>query len=80
MKPTRITLLILALALPAKAFACAACYGKVDSPLADGMNLGILTLLCILLPVLGCFLFGIIHLIRKGEAAQAAGQDQPTDP
>ena len=50
--------------------ACAACYGKSDSPLAYGMNWGIFTLLGILTPVLGCFAFGLIHMIRKDEAAR----------
>ena len=37
--------LLLAGLLPAKALACAACYGASDSPLAEGMTWGILTLL-----------------------------------
>lgn len=54
-------------------FACAAC-GSANpdaprSPLADGMNVGILTLLGVLVPVLGCFAFGIVHMINKDEAA-----------
>lgn len=58
---------------PVSLFACAAC-GSANpnaprSPLADGMNVGILTLLGVLVPVLGCFAFGIIHMINKDEAA-----------
>ena len=53
--------------------ACAAC-GSANpdmqrSPLADGMNLGILTLLGILLPVLGCFAFGIVRMINKEQSS-----------
>jgi hypothetical protein len=59
---------------PAPLFACAACGSENPNgpacPLADGMNVGILTLLGILVPVLGCFAFGIIHMINKDEAAQ----------
>ena len=59
-----------ALALaPSPLFACAACYGKSDSPLAQGMNWGIFTLLGILAPVLGCFAFCLIRMIHKDEAS-----------
>jgi hypothetical protein len=54
-------------------FACPAC-GSANadmpkSPLTSGMNLGILTLLGVLVPVLGCFAFGIVRMINKDEAA-----------
>jgi hypothetical protein len=49
--------------------ACAACYGKSDSPLAHGMNWGIFTLLGIIVPVLGCFGFCFIRMINKDEAS-----------
>ena len=67
--------MLLALSLPAKLFACAACgstNGQIDSPLADGMNWGILTLFVVLGTVLGTFLTFLIHIIRKGEALAAA--------
>ena len=48
-------ILVAAVALaPSPLFACAACYGKSDSPLAQGMNWGIFTLLGVVVPVLGC--------------------------
>ena len=63
-------ILVGALALaPLPLFACAACYGKSDSPLAQGMNWGIFTLLGILTPVLGCFAFCFIRMIHKEEAS-----------
>ncbi len=40
---------------PDAAFACAACYGNSDSPLAQGMNWGIFSLLA----VVGCVLSGV---------------------
>lgn len=46
---------LLAVAAQQSAFACATCYGASDSPLAQGMNWGILTLLV----VVGSVLFGI---------------------
>ncbi|HEY1662653.1 MAG TPA: hypothetical protein VGI03_09560 [Verrucomicrobiae bacterium] len=63
-------IIIGALALaPSPLFACAACYGKSDSPLAQGMNWGIFTLLGVITPVLGCFAFCFIRMISKEEAA-----------
>jgi hypothetical protein len=37
---------------PASAFACATCFGKSDSALAQGMNMGILALLGVVFSVL----------------------------
>ena len=61
---------------PSSALACAACFGgAIDSPMADGMNWGIFTLLAVVGTVLGTFLTFFIHLIRKGEAVAAAAQN-----
>jgi len=55
---------------PLPLFACAACYGgNIDSPMAEGMNWGILTLLGVVLTVLTCFLVLFVHILRKDEAA-----------
>jgi hypothetical protein len=63
-------IMIGALALaPTSLFACAACYGRSDSPLAQGVNWGIFTLLGIVTPVLGTFAFCFIRMINKEEAA-----------
>jgi hypothetical protein len=63
---------------PAKIFACAACGSGnsniIDSPMVDGMNLGILTLGAVLLTVLGTALTLLIYFIRKSEAVEAAAQ------
>ncbi len=68
---------IVALA-PAKVSACAACGSGnsqiIDSPMVDGMNLGILTLGAVLLTVLGAALTLLIYFIRKSEAIEAAAQ------
>lgn len=46
-------------------FACAACYGKSDSPLAQGMNWGIFSLLAVVICVLGGIASFFIYLARK---------------
>ena len=69
---------LLAIATQPSAFACAACYGVSDSPLAQGMNWGIVTLL----GVVGAVLFGItaffVHVGIKSSRLQA-GEKFPTD-
>ena len=64
-------ILVAATALaPSPLFACAACYGRSDSPLASGMNWGILTLLGVVLTVLTCIALFFVHVVR-GEKAQS---------
>ena len=73
----------LAMLSPSSLLACAAC-GSANgsswhSPLTDGMNTGILTLLGVLLTVLGGAAGFIVYLIRKEaavEAAKSAGQPE----
>ena len=48
MRHALVAALLLALASSVPASACAVCYGDADSPLIDGMNNGILTLLVII--------------------------------
>jgi hypothetical protein len=63
---------VVALTLHADAArACAACYGKSDSPLAQGMNWGIFSLLGVVVTVLGGIASCAIFLARRA-AAQAA--------
>jgi hypothetical protein len=65
---------------PAKIFACAACGSgstqMIDSPMVDGMNLGILTLLCVLVTVLASALTLLIRFIRKSEALNAVAEQK----
>jgi hypothetical protein len=71
-------ILIAAAALaPSPLFACAACYGKSDSPLASGMNWGIFTLMGVILTVLTCITLFFVHVIR-GEKAQIEADKNPT--
>jgi hypothetical protein len=46
--------------------ACAACYGKSDSPLALGLNWGIFSLLGVVIFVLGGFAGFFIYLVKRG--------------
>ena len=74
MKPGKfqklLTVLLLALAFcPTSLWACAACTGRTDSPLAVAMNWGIFTLLGVVLTVLSGVLVFFVHVIRKEETA-----------
>ena len=70
-------IMVAAVALaPSPLFACAACYGKSDSPLAHGMNWGIFTLLGVVLTVLSGVLVFFVHVIRKEETAS---NDTPSE-
>jgi hypothetical protein len=59
---------------PASLFACAACYGASDSPMANGMNWGILSLLGVVVMVLGSVATFFVFI---GKKAAAAGNEQP---
>ena len=65
--------------VPSPLFACAACYGKSDSPLASGMNAGIFTLLGVVLTVLTCFAVFFVHVVR-GEAKAQTDNPAPNPP
>ncbi len=63
-----ISALLLAFFLqPSTARACAACYGQSDSPMAQGMNWGIFSLLGIIILVLGGIAAFFVHLARRQE-------------
>ena len=50
---------------PTPLLACAACTGRTDSPLAVGMNWGIVTLLGFVLTVLSCLVVFFVHVARR---------------
>ena len=50
---------------PGPLLACAACYGQSDSPMAQGMNWGIFSLLAVIVSVLGGIGGFFIFLARK---------------
>ncbi len=64
---SKILIPALALCAPAKSLACAACYGKANGSMADGMNWGIFTLMGVIVPVLGGFGAFFIYLIHRSE-------------
>jgi hypothetical protein len=53
---------------PRSLWACAACYGQSDSPMAAGMNWGIVSLLGIIVVVLGGVASFFIVLARRSAA------------
>ena len=59
------------------AHACAACYGKSDSPLAQGMNVGIYVLLGFISMVLSGFAGFGFYLARRSAAVSAAAATAP---
>jgi hypothetical protein len=65
---------------PSPLFACAACYGKSDSPLASGMNAGIFTMLGVLGVMFTCIVTFFVHVVRKESAStQNPDPKKPTD-
>lgn len=67
----------LAALAPSPLFACAACYGKSDSPLASGMNWGIFTLMGVILTVLTCITLFFVHVVRGEQAQIEADKNSP---
>jgi len=53
--------------------ACAACFGKSDSPLALGVNWGIFSLLAVVVCVLGGISAFFIFLAKRAAMAQSMG-------
>jgi hypothetical protein len=57
------------------AWACATCFGRSDSALAQGMNMGILFLLGVILTVLATLAGFFVYLARRAAAVRAAGPE-----
>ena len=72
-KPAKIVLLTvpLLLAVNSSVFACATCYGASDSPLAQGMNWGIATLLGVIGSVLAGVVAFFVHVGIKSAKVNA---------
>ena len=69
-------MLVLGIFPPSSASACATCYGSaIDSPMTDGMNLGIFTLMGVIGTVLLTFGTFLIFIFRKSAALAAAAQN-----
>jgi uncharacterized membrane protein len=52
------------------ALGCAACYGASDSPMAQGMNWGIMTLLVFVCCVLSAVTLFFVHVARRSSALE----------
>ncbi len=59
---------------PRPVWACAACYGQSDSPLAQGMNWGIVSLLAVIVAVLGGVAAFFVFLARRAAASAGTGE------
>jgi hypothetical protein len=69
---------VVALALHADAaHACAACFGRSDSPLAEGMNWGIFSLMAVVVSVLGGIASFFIYLARRSAAHSVPAAPAP---
>jgi hypothetical protein len=61
---------LIALAAPRVALACPVCFGQNDSPMAVATNMGILTLLIVVVGVLAGFASFFIYLMRRARFAE----------
>lgn len=57
---------------PRALFACAACYGASDSPMAKGMNWGILSLLGVVAVVLGSVATFFVFIGKRAAAIESS--------
>ena len=61
--------------------ACAACYGKSDSSLAQGMNWGIVALLAVVLTVLSGIVAFFVHVAKRTASVGAQPEtSRPAEP
>ena len=67
---------LLVLATVRSAVACATCYGASDSPMAQGMNWGIMTLLGVIGSVLFVVVAFFVHVGRKSARLNADETNQ----
>jgi hypothetical protein len=62
-------LTLLMFGAPRAALACPVCFGQSDSPLAVAMNLGVMSLLVVVVGVLGSFGAFFVYLSRRARLA-----------
>ena len=75
----RCAMIVLAAAvslLPATASACAACFGKSDSPMAKGMNAGIFALLLVITSVLLGVAIFFAFILRRAARLNAMAAEK----
>jgi hypothetical protein len=78
-RPGKLLWLVAVFGLAAKssALACATCYGASDSPLAQGMNWGIVTLLGVIGSVLAGVVAFFVHVGVKSARLNADEKSHP---
>lgn len=64
--------LVAGLGFPRSAHACAVCFGQSDSPMAVATNMGIFTLLVVIVGVLAGFGTFFVYLNRRARMVEAA--------
>ena len=67
---------VLACVWPASLWACAACYGQSDSPMAQGMNWGIFSLLAVVVLVLGAIAAFFVYLAKRAASVSTTADHQ----
>ena len=64
----RAVLAALMLVVPRAALACPVCFGQSNSPMAQGVNMGIYFLLAVVVGVLAAFATFFVYLARRARA------------
>lgn len=72
-------LILCLLVMPQALHACAVCYGESDSPLAQGMNWGIMTLLGVIGSVMAGIISFFVFVGRRAATLQAASTLESPD-
>jgi hypothetical protein len=70
-RTVRVGLFVLMLAAPRAALACPVCFGQSDSPMAQGVNMGMYFLLAVVGGVLAAFASFFIYLARRARTLSA---------
>jgi maltodextrin utilization protein YvdJ len=68
---------LIALAVPRAALACPVCFGQNDSPMAVATNMGIITLLIVVVGVLASFATFFIYLVRRAKLVEMTETADP---
>ncbi len=74
---TLLGLLLAFLTNPGSIWACAACYGQSDSPMAHGLNWGIFSLLLVVVLMLGGIASFFVYLARRSSALSSGANKSP---
>ncbi len=66
--------------LPARLLGCAACFGQSDSPMAHGLNAGMLVLLVFVVGAWALFGSFFVFLVRRANRVNDAVPGDQSDP